>query len=82
MSFHPLTSKGINILALVKTLGFDVDGPVLLHDDQGRTNSQKTLPHLVKDNISTSDRPFAKIVEEDVIQIKFLPSDQIMVFSI
>ena len=68
----------VYLLSFVKSLGLDLDGLVLLQsDDQGAIKlAQSSITHSRGKHIDNRYHTIWVLVEREVIQLRYIPSDQ------
>ena len=78
MSISGVFQECVCLLSLVKGLGLDLDGPVLLQDgNQGAIKlAQNPITHSRSKHIEIIHHFVRELVEREVIQLRYKPTDQ------
>ena len=77
MSISLDSQECVYLLSLVKSLGFDLDGTILLQaDNHGRSSLLKTQSDRVEADIDIRHHFVRDLVEREVIQLRYIPTNQ------
>ena len=78
MSISLVSQECVYLLSLVKSLGLDLDGPILLQgDNHGAIKlSQNPITHSRSKHIDIRHHFVRDLVEREVIQLQYIPTDQ------
>ena len=78
MSISLASQECVYLLSLVKSLGLDLDGPIFLQgDNHGAINlAQNSITHSRSKHIDMRHHFVWDLVERDVIQLRYIPTDQ------
>ena len=78
MSIFLASQECVYLLSLVKCLGFDLDGPILSQGDNhgGIKLAQNPITHSRSKNIDIRHHFVRDLVEREVIQLQYIPTDQ------
>ena len=78
MSISLASQECVYLLSLVRSLGLDLDGPILLQgDNHGAIKlAQNTITHKRSKHIDIRHRFLRDLVEREVIQLQYIPTDQ------
>ena len=78
MSISLASQDCVYLLSLVKNLGLDLDGPILLQgDNHGAIKlAQNPITHSRSKHIDIRHHFVRDLVEREVIQLQYIPMDQ------
>ena len=78
MSISLASQECVYLLSLVKSLGLDLDGPILLQgDNHGAIKlAQNPITHNRSKHIDIRHHFVRDLVEREVIQLQYKPTDQ------
>ena len=78
MSISLASQECVYLLSLVKSLGLDLDGPILLQGDNlGSIKfAQNPITHSRSKHIDIRHYPVRDLVEREVIRLRYIPMDQ------
>ena len=78
MSISLASQEYVYLLSLVKSLGLDIDGPILLQgNNQGAIKlAQNTITHSRSKHIDIRHHFVRDLVEREVVQLQYISTDQ------